>query len=108
MAVIFKPDWSVNVANVATIAVAIAGGIGAWYDVKSQTTVNTRDIAALQVIQDKHKAEDLANDLRQDTKRDAVVAELKGVLKDATGEIKAEIRDLRNDRYREPPIVTKR
>lgn len=102
MAVIFKPDWSVNIANIAVVVTAILAGIGAWYDVKSQTTVNTRDIAALQATQDKHKAEDQASDLRQDSKRDAVVTDLKGALRDATGEIKAEIRDLRNDRYREP------
>jgi hypothetical protein len=101
MAVIFKADWSVNIANLTVVAVAIMGMIGAWYDVKSQTTVNTKDIAALQAIQEKHKAEDVAADLRQDDKRGAVVAELKGSIRESTTEIKAEIRDLRNDRYRE-------
>jgi len=101
MAVIFKPDWSVNIANLATIGVAVIGMVGAWYDVKSQTIQNTKDIVAIQTTQDKHKAEDVAADLRQDDKRGAVVAELKGSIRESTTEIKAEIRDLRNDRYRE-------
>jgi hypothetical protein len=104
MAVIFKPDWTINVANIAVVVVAVMGGIGAWYDVKSETKANTKDIAALQVVQDRHNKEDVEDSLRQDAKRDAVVTDLKGTLREAVGEIKAEIRDLRNDRYRSDPF----
>jgi hypothetical protein len=100
MAIIFKPDWSINVANIAVVVMAVMGGIGAWYDVKSDTRMNTRDIAALQVVSERHKQEDVANDLRQDAKREAVVVDLKSALKDNRDDIKSDIRDLRNDLFR--------
>jgi len=100
MAAIFKPDWSVNVANLVVVVSAVLGGIGAWYDVKTQTAANTRDIAAIQVRVDQAKQEAMAADLRQDVKRDTVVLDLKGALKDNRDDIKGDIRDLRNDIFR--------
>jgi len=100
MAMVFKPDWSVNVANLLSLAAFLAAGVGAWYDVKSQTVQNTKDITTLIQTQEKHKQEDVASDLRQDAKRDAVVLDLKATIKDTKDDINGNIKDLRNDLYR--------
>jgi hypothetical protein len=100
MPIIFKPDWSVNVANIATVIVAIMGGVGAWYDVKSDTRMNSRDIASLQMEQSQIRQDVKAENNKQDAHEAAVVLDLKGVMKDNKDEIKADIRDLRNDLFR--------
>jgi len=100
MAVIFKPDWSVNIANIGVVVMAILGGVGAWYDVKSDTRINSRDIAALQLEASQHRQDDKSENVAQDNRQDKIVADIKGVMKDNKDEIKAEIRDLRNDLIR--------
>lgn len=100
MPIIFKPDWSINIANIAVVITAVFGGIGAWYDVKSDTRINSRDIAALQLESSQHKQDDRAENAKQDGIAHEVVVDLKATMKDNKDEIKAEIRDLRNDLIR--------
>jgi len=100
MAIIFKPDWSVNVANVAVVIVAIMGGVGAWYDVKSDTRMNTRDIANLQIENSQFKQDVKTENNKQDLHEAGVIVDLKSIMKDNKDEIKSDIRDLRNDIFR--------
>lgn len=102
MALVFKPDWSVNIANVTVVVVALLGVIGAWYDVKSETRVNTRDIAVLQKEAAEYKVEAKADNLRQDGQRDAVVLDLKSTMQMNKQEIQADIKDLRRDLFPQP------
>jgi len=100
-------DWTFNVGNLFSLIVFILAGIGAWYDVKSDTKINALQIAALQATDARYAAElkqhhddDVAADHNQDQKRQEAINDVKGVVREQTGEIKAEIRDLRNDLIR--------
>lgn len=100
-------DWTFNVGNLFSLIVFILAGIGAWYDVKSDTRVNSIQIAALQATDARYAAElkqhhddDVSADHMQDTKRQEAINDVKGVVREQTSEIKAEIRDLRNDLIR--------
>jgi len=100
-------DWTFNVGNVVSLIIFIIAGIGAWYDVKSDTKINALQIATLQATDARyaqelkqHHDDDVASDHNQDIKRQEAINDVKGVVREQTSEIKAEIRDLRNDLIR--------
>lgn len=90
-------DWKFNIGEIVAVLTFALGGLGAYYDLKS-------DVRALQIQQAKSDTEfqrfvmnQKELDLRQDTVRDQVVKEVKDSVRDSKNDITQEIRDLRSD-----------
>ena len=99
----FKLDWTVNITNVLTVIVFLAGCITAWYDLKSDVRIQSAKIVQFEkFVVDQRHADEI-----QDQQRDRLGAEIKESLKDTKNDIKQEIRDLRTDLIRKPASLSR-
>ena len=96
-----KLDWTINISQIGSILVFLATAMGGYYDLKSDVRRN-QDIANERFLQvERSLTGQQALDKAQDDRVAASNADLKTQLRDQAGEIKQDIRDLRNDLMRQ-------
>jgi hypothetical protein len=104
----FTMDWSLNIGNVLSILIFLLGGIGAWYDVKTDVKVNHNEaVVKFQQVESFMQDQKVYNQTAE-KERDALLMDLKTRIRDDTRDIKAEIRDLRTEVIRHSNQVTER
>lgn len=93
----FTMDWSLNIGNVVSIITFLLAGIGAWYDVKTDVKVNHNEAVVKFQQVETFMVDQKAFNQATEKERDALLADIKGRIRDDTQEIKAEIRELRGE-----------
>lgn len=104
-----KFDWTINITQLIAIVSFVAAGFGSWYALKQEVMSDRQENKVRFEQIQKFMEQQVARDDKQDAAREIVIREFKQDVKDRTNEIRAEIRDLRNDLmppqpYRRPTI----
>lgn len=102
----FTMDWSLNIGNVVSIITFLLAGIGAWYDVKTDVKVNHNEAVIKFQQVETFMVDQKAFNQATEKERDALLADIKGRIRDDTQEIKAEIRELRGEVIKHSYVTT--
>lgn len=90
-------DWSLNIGNIISIVVFLIGGIGAWYDVKTDVRLNHKEAEIKFDQVENFMIDQKAYNVQSERQRDHLLDEVKQVIREDNREVKQEIRELRNE-----------
>ena len=82
-------DFSINLGHILSIVAFVLSAIGVWYNVQARLDKTEYRIEILERQQ-----------LEQDATRDRINKEIRDSIRESNGDVKQEIRDLRNDLIR--------